>query len=225
MEENNTPDEAPPLDIPPAVEITPPTKEVPAAEEPKASVAERIGGPASRLRTLRGPPVVALAALSFVLLVCTVLLALMVFAPGIAPFKLGTTKAGSAAKRDLAIETVADRFAHNFLTFDYRTIDANLQAMGKDATGSFSSQVAGLRKDTSITGELAAQQATSSGVVLGHTVRSVHGDTAVVRVFVIRSVTNKSQKAPQNSFLALDFTLVRTSKGWKVDTVHPAPTG
>lgn len=219
------PPPAPPVDVAPPVETNEPAKP---DERPKPkegpSLTERLGAPAARLRTMQGAPVVGLAVAGFLLLVISVLLALMVFAPAAAPFRLGTTKAGYAAQRDLAIEKVADRFAHNLLTFDYRTLDANLQALAKDATGSYSRQIATLRKDSAIAGALSSKKATSTGTVLGQTVRSVRGDTAVVRVFMFRTVRNSSDKAAQQSVGTVDLTLVKTPNGWKVDTAQEGPT-
>ncbi len=215
LTEPPVPDEAPAPVVPSDPEVV---AETPPAE-PKPSFAERMGGPASRLRTMQGSSVVALAAGSFVLLIATVLLALMVFAPGIAPFRLGSSKSGYAAQRDLAIEKVALRFARNFMTFDYRTLDANLAAMQKDVTGNFSSQVTGLRKDKTITGELVSQQATSKAQVLGESFESLRGDTATVRIFLDQIVTNKANAQPRSTFRILTFTLVKTAQGWKVDNV------
>jgi hypothetical protein len=168
---------------------------------------------------MQGRPVLALAATSVVLAVVTVLLALMVFAPGIAPFRLGSSGAGYTTQRDAAIEKVALRFARNFMTFDYRTLDANLAAMQHDVTGNFSSQVTGLRKDKTITGELIAQQATSRAQVLGESFESLRGDTASVRIFLNQIVTNKANAQPRTTFRILNFTLVKTAQGWKVDNV------
>lgn len=240
MEENNTTEETPDAPPPPevaAVDAPPPVPvEVasPVETEPVATVeeiapveekesqrpfSERLGAPAARLRTLQGGPVVALAVATFVLFVVSVLLALMVFAPGIAPVRLGSSKAGYAAQRDLAIERVAVRFARNFMTFDYRTLDANLTQMSKDATGNFSKQLVALRKEKTVMQTLIAQKATSRGSIQGQTVESVHGDTASVRVFLNQMVTNKSHAQPSQTFRVLDFTLVRTPQGWKVDNV------
>ena len=219
MEAPAAPDGPPvPVDVAPPTEVAPAdTSEVTASE--KTPLVERLGAPASRLRTLQGPSVVGLAVATFVFLVTSVLLALMVFAPAIAPFRLGTAKSGAIAERDLAIEKVAVRFAHNFMTFDYRTLDANLTSMAQDATGKFSSQVVSLRKDKTVTGALIAQQATSRGSVEGQSVESVHGDTATVRVFLNQVVTNKSQQQGRSTFRVFLFTLVKTAQGWKVDNV------
>ena len=154
------------------------------------------------------------------LLVVTVLLALMVFAPSVAPFRLGSSRAGFAAERDLGIEKVALRFARNFMTFDYRTLDANLQAMSKDVTGNFLSQVTSLRKDKTITSQLIAQKATSKARILGESFQSLHGDTATVRIFLDQIVTNRTESQPRTTFRILTFTMVKTSGGWKVDNVR-----
>jgi len=233
MEDNNsndanvTPADAPPVpdEAPPVPEVAPAfPDEAPAApdEAPKPSgpsFIERLGAPASKLRTLQGGPVVGLAVTSFVLLVVGVLLALMVFAPGVAPFRLGSSKAGFAAQRDVAIEKVAVRFAHNFLTFDYRTIDANLNELSKDSTGNFSGQLVRVRKQRDLMDTLRAHKATSRGTVRGETVESLHGDTASVRVFLAQTVANSTSSTPQTTYKDVLLTLVRTPQGWKVDNV------
>jgi hypothetical protein len=245
MEENttnDTPAEPPPSpapDVAPPVETEPakPDETTPAGTKPDEakpdeaktpdepsttagpSLAERLGSPASRLRTMQGGPVVGLAAAGFVLLVVAMLLALMVFAPAIAPFRLGSSKIGYRAERDVAIEQVAVRFAHNFLTFDYRTIDANLNQLSKDSTGNFSAQLVRVRKQKDLMDTLRTHKATSRGTVRGETVESVHGDTATIRVFLAQTVTNSTSSTPSTTYKDVLLTLVRTPQGWKVDNV------
>jgi len=233
MEENNTnetnsipvdPPPAPPSDVAPPVTAEPvqpdePRKPNEPSKPDDPSAMQRLGSPAAKLRTVQGAPVVALAAACFVLLVIAVLLGLMVFAPGVAPFRLGSAKAGYSAERDVGIEKVAIRFAHNFLTFDYRTIDANLNQLSKDSTGNFSSQLVRVRKQKDLMDTLRANKATSRGTVRGETVESVHGDTATIRVFLAQTVTNSTSSTPSTTYKDVLLTLVRTPQGWKVDNV------
>jgi Mce-associated membrane protein len=220
----------PPADVP-VVEPTPdeptpePTPDEPKAEteaeerEPGTPFVERIGAPFARLTKVSGPPVVALAAATFVLFVLTVLLALMVFAPGAAPVRLGSSRAGYLAQRDVAIEKVAVRFAHNLLTFDYRTVDRDLNRLQADSTGSFVKQLKEVRGSKQVIDAVRKQHAQSTGVVRGASVQSVRGDTATVRVFLARTVRNIGLKEPRNTLENVDLTLVKTSKGWKIDAV------
>jgi Mce-associated membrane protein len=213
--------EPPPADVPvaaPEALPAPVAEEVPA--KPKGpSLFERLGAPFARLRYVQGTPVVALAVATFALFVIGVLLALMVFSPSVAPFRLGSTKAGYLAQRDLAIEKVAVRFAHDLLTFDYRTVESDLNRLQSHSTGNFVKQLKEVRGSKQVIDALKNQQASSTGTVRGASVESVHGDTATVRVFLARTVRNKGLKEPRTTLENVELTLVRTSGGWKVDNV------
>jgi len=217
MEENKEIQDAPPADAPPIAAEAAPVETPPVDVAEAAPPPDEPKGPGFVERF--GARTVGLAAACIVLLLISILLGLMVFAPGIAPVRFGSTKAGYAAEQDLAIEKVAVRFAKNFLTFDYRTLESSLGGLNKDATGNFASQLRRLRGEKALIDTLKAAKATSKGTVLGQTVQSIHGDTATVRVFLIQTTTNKNSKDPSTQYRNPLLTLVKTSKGWKVDNV------
>jgi hypothetical protein len=115
---------------------------------------------------------------------------------------------------------VAERFARSLVTFDYRTLDADIKRIQSDATGNFRNELAsvlgggaGVFKDA-----LTGAQAHSSGKVRSVVVTSVGADTATAVVVADQAISNK-ETPTQTVTRRLHLTLVRTSSGWKVDSV------
>lgn len=190
----------------PAPEPEPPP-EAPAA--PRRNLTVPLDG-----RTLRIAGIVAGA-------VVALLLILMVFAPGIAPIKLGSSASLAEAEAEKDIETVARRFTSKLYNFDYKTIDADLDAFREDATGGFESELdeffGGL---DNYRDAIVKAQGSSRAEIEGIDVVRVDGDSAVVRAFVSRVITNKNLKEPQSAPDAVEMTFVKTTNGWKVDKVE-----
>lgn len=153
---------------------------------------------------------------AIVLGVLVILLALMLFAPGIMPVKLGA--AGRAANVDTEqdIKAVASRFATNLLTFDYRTLSEDLRRIAQDATGTFEREFEGV---SAVSGNVVDAQAVSEGEVQGVSISSRSDDSSVALVFLRRTIQNRSQEEPRTQFQFLELTLVNTPEGWKVDDV------
>jgi Mce-associated membrane protein len=162
-----------------------------------------------------------------VFFITTVLFGLMAFLPSAAPIKSKATRAAAQVSSQEQITKVATRFTGNLVTFDYRTLDADLQRITRDATGNFQNQF-----HTALGGDLnvfrraiEGSQAQSTGDVKGTSVSSRDESTATVLVFVSQTIRNKTHPAPRTELRLLELTLVKTAQGWKVDNVgNPART-
>jgi len=182
------------------------------------------GAPAPPIAPSRGP-VLFFAITTVVFLITTILFGLMAFSPSAAPIKNSTTRAAAQASSQEDISTVATRFTGNLVTFDYKTLDADLQRILKDATGNFQTQFhTALGGDLNVFRRAIQQsQAQSTGDVKGASVSSRDENTATVLVFVSQTIRNKTHPAPRTELRLLELTLVKTPQGWKVDNVgNPA---
>lgn len=165
----------------------------------------------------RMPLVPILIAAVGVLLVLVVLLGLMAFAPRIAPIKTSATKLAANAQEEQAIEAVARRFARNFVTIDYRTIDDDLDSMSADATGNFQEQLD--RTIRAIGEEFKKRKARSTGRALDSAVLAHEGSTALVQVLLRRTKENVGTEGPETGNQIVNVSLVRTDEGWKVENL------
>lgn len=164
---------------------------------------------------------------TIVFFITTVLFGLMAFAPSSAPIKNSTTRSAAQATSQEDIAKVATRFTGNLVTFNYQTLDQDLQRILKDATGNFQTQFhTALGGDINVFRRAIEQsQAKSTGDVKGTSVSSKDENTATVLVFVSQTIQNKSHPAPRTELRLLELTLVKTPQGWKVDNVgNPART-
>lgn len=151
----------------------------------------------------------------------------MAFSPSSAPIKNPTTRAAAQAASQEDITTAATRFTGNLVTFDYRTLDADIQRIQRDATGNFRNQF-----HTALGGDLNVfrraiqnSRAQSTGDVKGTSLSSRDDNTATVLVFVSQTIRNRTNPAPRTELRLLELTLVNTPQGWKVDNVgNPART-
>lgn len=164
----------------------------------------------------------ALVASTVVLGLAALLLGLMVFAPTIAPIKLGSTRSAVDAQVTEEIKEVAGRFARNFVTISYRTIDADFERIIKDTTGSFRRQIE--RIPDVIRGPFAESEGVSRGRVAEVTILSRVGETATVEVVVRRTIQNKSTPSPRSVSHRIELTLVSTAGGWKVADAASLPS-
>jgi len=191
-----------------AAAATPPGDAKPSAESAgKTSLRERIKVGAGLGRS---------GIVAIVLGVLVVLLALMLFLPGIMPVKLGAAKTASNTDTERDIEAVASRFAKNLLTFDYRTLEEDLRRIAQDATGTFEREFEGV---SAVRGNVVDAHAVSKGEVQGVSVTSRSDVSSTALVFLRRTIENKSQPEPRTQFQFLELTLVHTSDGWQVDDV------
>jgi Mce-associated membrane protein len=165
----------------------------------------------------RPPLVPILAAATAVLLILVILLGLMAFAPRIAPIKSGPTKLAARAQEEQEISAIARRFARNFVTIDYRTIDEDLERMSADATGNFKEQLE--RTIGAIGRDFEKRKARSTGRALDSAVLSYEDGTALVQVLLRRTKQNVGTKGPETGNQIVNVSLVRTDDGWKVDNL------
>ena len=130
-------------------------------------------------------------------------------------------------RREAAVQRVAERFVRNLTTFDYRTLDADIAAIERDATGNFRGEL-----ETALGGDITLfrdtiveAEAHSSGRIHAVVVGSVDGDTASVQAFVDQSIRNKDNPQPRNVLRRIELTLVETTSGWKIDKVRAPGVG
>ena len=155
--------------------------------------------------------------LAVLLAITTILFGLMALAPRIAPLKLGASKLAAKAQEEQGIKKIAERFARNFVTIDYRTIAADFKRMEKDATGDFLKQLDSTQKV--IEGPFKKEKASSTGKVLDSAVLSHKGDDAVVQILISRTKKNRSLEKPETGNQVVNVTLVNTKDGWKVSNL------
>jgi Mce-associated membrane protein len=197
----------------------PPETEVDdAATEPPSDVAAEPVEPRAKW-----PVVPILAVVTAILFVTTVLFGLMAFAPRLAPIKSGPARLAAEAQENDELEVLARRFAKNFVTLDYRTIDEDLDRMAEDATASFAEQLQ--RTVDAIGSEFKKRKARSEGEALDAEVLSRESDSALVQVLLRRTNQNVGTKgSPQSGNQIVNVSLVKTSDGWKVSSLTPTPT-
>ena len=162
-------------------------------------------------------PVEPLLITTVVFAIVAVLLALMVFAPRMAPLKLGATKLAANAQEEQAIVDAAKRFSKSFVTIDYRTIDADFRRMQADATGGFKDRLTETKN--LIKGPFKTAKAHSAGKALDAAVISHEKDSAVVQVLLQRTKSNKSLKQSQSCNQVVNVSLTKTGDGWKIDNL------
>jgi hypothetical protein len=156
-----------------------------------------------------------------VLFVVTVLLALMVFAPSIAPIKLGSARQAALARSEAAVEEVAKRFARNFYSIDYRTLESDFETIRSDTTGDL------LRQLGQVTKVIREPYRKTRSIVTGRPKRvvivSLTKDVASVQVTLAITIRNSKKPEPQTRDQPLQLTLIRTGSGWKVSQVYQQP--
>jgi Mce-associated membrane protein len=188
----------------------------PAKPDKPTEILESPSAPAAASST-RLPLVPILAAATAILMILTILFGLMAFAPRIAPIKSSATKLAAKAMEEEEIETIARRFAKNFVSIDYRTIDADLKRMTADATGNFADQ---LRKTIAAIGtQFKKSKASSQAKALDSAVLSHENGSALVQVLLQRTKRNVDTKGSQTGNQIVNVTLVNTADGWKVDNL------
>lgn len=166
-----------------------------------------------------------LAVTTAIFFITTVLFGLMALRPQSAPINTSATRAAAQAQEEKGIDTVARRFGDNLATFDYRTLDRDIDRILDDATGSFETEIqSALGGDINVfRNAIREAQGQSTGEVKGVAVSSLDDDTATVFVFLMQSIRNKDNPQPRTQLRLLELTLVKTDGGWKVDNVaNPA---
>lgn len=120
------------------------------------------------------------------------------------------------------VAVVAKRFASNLMTFDHRTLEADIADIEADSTGRFRQQfAAALGGSITVFRDAIRQaEAVSEGTVLGVVVAGVDGETATVLAAVDQRITNAETTDPRTLRRLLELMLVDTSDGWKVDGVE-----
>lgn len=165
----------------------------------------------------------SLTAACAVLALLTILFAWMVFAPSSAPLKLGATRDAAAAREDHAIIRTAERFAKNFLSVDYRTIEADFDRATADASDQFKGrveEVLRLSHSRFLTAHARSTFEITHSFLVEHT-----GNNALVEVIGRRTIRNASTKGSRSESQELHVVLVKTDYGWKVSDLGTPRSG
>jgi hypothetical protein len=151
----------------------------------------------------------------------------MAFKPSSAPIKTPTLKRAAQTSVEDNVRAVATRFATNLVTFNYHTVNSDMDRLKADTTSAFSSQDQPALPGGSIDelkSTITSKRSISKGDVKGTSVTSLDKDTATVLVVVLQTYSNKDTKQT-SAFHVLELTL-NNNGGWKVDKVdNPSTAG
>ena len=115
------------------------------------------------------------------------------------------------------VEELAARFAANFVTYDYRTLDDSLRRITADATPKFGNDYERLFR-TSVSALITETRAQSRGTVTDVFLGEIEDESANVLTVLNVERQGISGRVPvAGTYLELD--LVRTQGRWKVDNV------
>ncbi len=123
--------------------------------------------------------------------------------------------------QERAVAAVAERFTQNLVTFDHRTLDADIERIQQDATGTFRRQFdSALGGDVAVFREAIREAAAeSSGTVQGAAVTEIAGDRATAVVVAEQQIRNSETPDGRTVVRVIELELLRTSDGWKVNEV------
>jgi Mce-associated membrane protein len=126
---------------------------------------------------------------------------------------------GSAAERARSeVRDLASRFLAALTTYNTETLAAQRERVLAMATGRFRSDYDQLTGQAFLSA-LRERQADSRGRVLRVAVTAVGEETAQALGLVEVSITNKDLPAPRVERNLIELSLVRTTRGWRVDAV------
>ncbi|HLY34539.1 MAG TPA: hypothetical protein VKQ07_08405 [Jatrophihabitantaceae bacterium] len=149
------------------------------------------------------------------LVACAVALVLTLAGLGVAiGFAVSGSGGGGSASdalRQSALDT-AKRYALDFSTYDYRTIDADFARISAELTPSFRTQYQ--TTSASLKSIVVQYRGVATATVQGIGLTSITGSQAVVVVFLDQQVTNSSTKTPRIDRNRLQITLLRNGGGW-----------
>jgi len=147
------------------------------------------------------------------LIVCVAALAAALVGVGVATYFAvsGSSSGPSSALRQSALDT-GRRYALDFSTYDYRTIDADFGRISAELTPGFRSQYQAT--SASLRSIVVQYRGVATATVQGIGLASITDKQAVVVVFLDQQVTNTSTKTPRIDRNRLQITLQRNGSGW-----------
>jgi hypothetical protein len=154
--------------------------------------------------------------------VTTVLFALMAFAPRAAPIKTTTVRQAAKASVEDEVSAVASRFTQNLITYNYKTITADLNRLQRDVTDAFPKQYhSAMRGDIkAFRKRIIDERASSTGDVKGATLLSADKGTATLLVFSSQTVRSRRIDGESSRYVIIELTMLDTANGWKVDSAR-----
>lgn len=120
-----------------------------------------------------------------------------------------------AARAGTAARQAATAEIQQILTYDYRTINADLARASNDTTGEFHQQF-GTLSGQIIVPAAAQQQTVTRATVPDASVISATSSQVVVLMFVDQSTSSKSQRQPQQVASQVRVTMQQAGGRWKV---------
>lgn len=127
----------------------------------------------------------------------------------------------SEADRSTRVEVtdIARRFAAHLTNYAHDTIDADVAEVLSLATGKFREDYRRIIGGPAFRERLKEVAGSSVGKVRSVAITSLEKDSATVVAVVDHETSNKNLETPRVAVNLLEFTLVRTPEGWKVDDV------
>lgn len=171
----------------------------------KVSLPRRIA-----LRAGRVPPALRIAIVA--------VLAVLVAASGVASGLLATKVSDSSAsqqERDAAV-AAAKTEIQQILSYNYKTLSADLARASADTTGQFSGEFSVMAAQM-IGPQAKQQQTVTKAVVPVAAAVDSTGNQVTVLVFVDQSTTNKQQSKPQVNGSQLRVTMQKVNGRWLVE--------
>jgi hypothetical protein len=145
----------------------------------------------------------------------------MAFSPQSAPIKTGAVRQAADVDVEADIIKVATRFTQNLVTFKYLTINSDFAGLEKDTTPEFARKKHDALSGTvdSFKAAIVNARAVSTGDVRGVILSSRDNDTATALAVVAQTIRNRANPTPRARLRLFEITLLKTAKGWKVDTI------
>jgi hypothetical protein len=132
-----------------------------------------------------------------------------------------TTRTQGAERRQNEVKDTAKRFAVALAAYDYRHLDRDLSTVRSMGVGNFQYQYQGILGANSFSTQVVTNQTVATAKVKdGPFVAALSSDDARTFTVVSQTINGKSSPQGQTRNLRIESTLVRTSKGWRVDGVQ-----
>ncbi|MCA1839223.1 MAG: hypothetical protein ABR507_09500 [Actinomycetota bacterium] len=137
-------------------------------------------------------------------------------AVGFTSYRLFLSTVSKQESADVA--STAKRFVTELTTYAYSdgSYDKRVQAL---STGKFRKEFADISGGGAFARRLDETKASSRGQVASVNVESLNGDAATAFVVVDKTVSNSSKPQPETERNRIELTLVKTTKGWRIDSV------
>jgi Mce-associated membrane protein len=114
----------------------------------------------------------------------------------------------------------AEKFVLTLLSYDYRSLDADLARARLTTTGDFRSDFDELLADV-VRPKAASRKVTTSAVIADAGVISCTAERVDLLLFVTQTSTSSKRKAPSVTGSRLEVRMVKTPDGWLISALDP----